>query len=106
MSRSDRSGREGPQASFPPSLSGKVGWGIRGWPARRTPHPTLPHKGGGICYVPIRKSKSDVPVKVRVVIDWRGWLSLAWMVGFGVLYVAMILREKAPGLLARISRGG
>jgi hypothetical protein len=39
-------------------------------------------------------------------IDLRGWLSLAWMVGFGLLYAAMILREKAPGLLARISGGG
>lgn len=35
--------------------------------------------------------------------DWRGWLSLAWMVGFGLLYALMILKEKAPGLLARIS---
>ena len=36
-------------------------------------------------------------------IDWRGWFSLAWMVGFGLLYALMILREKAPGLLARLS---
>ncbi len=39
-------------------------------------------------------------------IDWRGWLALAWMIGFGCLYAVMILREKAPGLLARISAGG
>jgi hypothetical protein len=38
-------------------------------------------------------------------VDWRGWLSLGWMVGFGLLYLAMIVREKAPGLLARLSRG-
>jgi hypothetical protein len=50
-----------------------------------------------VCCEPDQQSES---------FDWRGWLSLAWMVGFGVLYVAMILREKAPGLLARISRGG
>jgi hypothetical protein len=37
--------------------------------------------------------------------DWRGWLSLAWMVGFGLLYALMILKEKAPGLLTRISGG-
>jgi hypothetical protein len=49
-------------------------------------------------------SRSDDQARARF--DWRGWLSLAWMVGFGALYVAMILREKAPGLLARISRGG
>lgn len=36
-------------------------------------------------------------------VDWRGWLSLVWMVGFGLLYALMILREKAPGLLARLS---
>jgi hypothetical protein len=66
---------------------------------RRTPHPTLPLKEGGICCDREGKSEGEA-------IDWRGWLSLAWMVGFGVLYVAMILREKAPGLLARISRGG
>jgi hypothetical protein len=35
--------------------------------------------------------------------DWRSWLSLAWMVVFGALYALMILREKAPGLLARIA---
>jgi hypothetical protein len=49
-------------------------------------------------------SRSDD--STRLGFDWRSWLSLAWMVGFGVLYVAMILREKAPGLVARISRGG
>jgi hypothetical protein len=35
-------------------------------------------------------------------IDWRGWIALAWMVGFGAVYALMILREKAPGLLAMI----
>jgi hypothetical protein len=39
-------------------------------------------------------------------INWRSWLSLAWMVGFGVLYALMILKEKAPELYARISGGG
>ena len=34
--------------------------------------------------------------------DWRSWLSLAWMVVFGVLYALMIVREKAPGLLSRL----
>ena len=38
-------------------------------------------------------------------VDWRGWLSLAWMLVFGLLYLAMIVREKAPGLMARLSRG-
>jgi hypothetical protein len=39
-------------------------------------------------------------------VDWRSWLSLAWMTVFGVLYLLMILREKAPGLLARLSAIG
>jgi hypothetical protein len=38
----------------------------------------------------------------RRAIDWPGWIALAWMVGFGTAYALMILREKAPGLLARI----
>jgi len=43
-------------------------------------------------------SRSDEPRKSD---DWRSWLALAWMVGFGLLYLLMIVREKAPGLLAR-----
>jgi hypothetical protein len=39
-------------------------------------------------------------------IDWRAWLALIWMLGFGALYALMILREKAPGLLARFSAVG
>jgi len=39
-------------------------------------------------------------------VAWRSWLSLAWMTFFGVLYLLMILREKAPGLLAKISAIG
>ena len=42
----------------------------------------------------------------RAEIDWRSWLSLAWMVGFGLLYALMILKEKAPGLYARIAGHG
>jgi hypothetical protein len=38
-------------------------------------------------------------------IDWRGWAALTWMAAFGLLYALMILDEKAPGLLARISAG-
>ena len=39
-------------------------------------------------------------------VDWKSWLSFAWMAAFGVLYLLMIVREKAPGLLSRLSRGG
>jgi hypothetical protein len=84
---------------FPSDDSARAQFSYQTRLERRTPHPTLPLKGGGIYCDPEGKSKGEA-------IDWRGWLSLAWMVGFGVLYFAMILREKAPGLLARISRGG
>lgn len=36
--------------------------------------------------------------------DWRGWLALAWAVGFGLLYARMVLAERAPGLLDRVAR--
>ena len=48
-------------------------------------------------------SRSD---EDQSVIDWKSWLGLAWMVGFGLFYVLMIVREKAPGLLARVSSQG
>ncbi|HEY2155520.1 MAG TPA: hypothetical protein VGH33_07815 [Isosphaeraceae bacterium] len=31
-------------------------------------------------------------------IDWRGWMALAWMAGFGLFYALMIVREKAPNI--------
>ena len=46
---------------------------------------------------------SDEP---RTHVDWKSWLALVWMVGFGLLYLAMIVREKAPSLLSRISGHG
>ncbi len=33
-------------------------------------------------------------------IDWRGWLALAWIAWFGLLYAGMLLERRAPGLLA------
>ena len=32
--------------------------------------------------------------------DWRGWLALAWVAWFGLLYGAMLLERRAPGLKA------
>jgi len=36
--------------------------------------------------------------------DWRGWLALTWAVGFGLLYIGMVLDERAPGLWLAIAR--
>lgn len=36
--------------------------------------------------------------------DWRGWLALAWALGFGLLYTGMVLRERAPGVLRVLGR--
>lgn len=46
-------------------------------------------------------SPSDDPKPAPI--DWRGWLSLAWFVGFGVLYALSILKEKAPAVYARFA---
>lgn len=35
-------------------------------------------------------------------VDWRGWLLVGWVLWFGTLYVLMMLRERAPGLLRAI----
>lgn len=35
-------------------------------------------------------------------LDVAGWFALAWAVGFGLLYAEMILRHRAPGLLAAV----
>ena len=40
----------------------------------------------------------DRPDGPAPIIDWRGWIALAWASWFGLLYAAMILRERAPGL--------
>jgi hypothetical protein len=34
--------------------------------------------------------------------DWRAILLLVWMIGVGVLYGAMIMQRKAPGLVGAI----
>ena len=36
--------------------------------------------------------------------DLLGWLALSWAFVFGSLYVATILRDRAPGLLATVLR--
>lgn len=54
----------------------------------RHPNPGIPSLGDR----PIWKVRIDLPAV----------LLLAWIVWFGSLYVAMVIRTKAPGLLGRI----
>ncbi|WP_161602311.1 hypothetical protein [Tautonia marina] len=43
--------------------------------------------------------RSDGPIELSSPrIDWRSWLTLAWVIGFGSLYARMVLQERAPGL--------
>ncbi len=37
-------------------------------------------------------------------VDWLGWLALAWAGWFGLLYVRMVLDERAPGVIAAFGR--
>lgn len=36
--------------------------------------------------------------EIRLGQDWRARLGIVWAVGFGILYAAMVVRERAPGL--------
>ncbi|MDB5353410.1 MAG: hypothetical protein JWN86_4657 [Planctomycetota bacterium] len=36
--------------------------------------------------------------------DLLGWLALIWAVVFGLMYAEMIVRSRAPGLLAAVRR--
>lgn len=37
--------------------------------------------------------------RFRAAFDWRSILALAWALFFGVLYVLMVVQERAPGVL-------
>ena len=36
-------------------------------------------------------------------IDWRGWIALAWVVWFGILYGKMVLEERGDKIRAVFS---
>lgn len=40
----------------------------------------------------------------RSRVDWKSWLALAWAVWFGILYVRMVLEERAPRALQAIEQ--
>jgi hypothetical protein len=39
-------------------------------------------------------------------IDWRGWLALAWVVWFGVLYGKMVVERRGPTVRAAFQSAG
>jgi hypothetical protein len=36
-------------------------------------------------------------------IDWKAWIALTWMFCFAVFYAAMLVKERAPQLLPRLT---
>ncbi len=38
-------------------------------------------------------------------IDWRGWLTLAWVVWFGILYASMIVERRGAKMRAFVRPG-
>jgi hypothetical protein len=47
-----------------------------------------------------RQSLRDRPASA----DWRGWLSLAWVVWFGLLYGRTVVEQRGGKLRAAVSR--
>jgi hypothetical protein len=45
------------------------------------------------------QSTSNLRVPDRSRIDWRGWVALAWALGWGWAYVIMVLQARAPQVL-------
>jgi hypothetical protein len=46
------------------------------------------------------KEISGSTVGSRPRIDWRGWIALAWVIGWGWAYAAMAFQARAPQVLA------
>ncbi|GAC1473272.1 MAG: hypothetical protein NVSMB9_21610 [Isosphaeraceae bacterium] len=38
-----------------------------------------------------------------MAIDWRGWLALAWVVWFGLLYGKMVVEQRGGKLQAAVA---
>lgn len=47
---------------------------------------------------------SEPPTARTRSIDWRGWLALAWVVWFGLLYGKMVVERRGDKLRAAVSR--
>jgi hypothetical protein len=48
-------------------------------------------------------SRSDTDASHAKAIDWRGWLALAWVVWFGLLYGKMVYRQRSGKLASIVS---
>ena len=49
------------------------------------------------------RARDPVPAPSRRPIDWRGWIVLAWVIWFGLLYGKMVVEQrggKIRGVLA------
>jgi hypothetical protein len=42
----------------------------------------------------------------RRPVDWRGWIALAWVVWFGVLYGKMVVESRGGAVLASLVSPG
>jgi len=52
------------------------------------------------------RSESATPtLRTRLTsADWRGWLALAWVVWFGLLYGRMVVEQRGGKIRAAITR--
>jgi hypothetical protein len=46
------------------------------------------------------RSEPDTQLPPRVTFDWRGWLALAWVVWFGLLYGQMVVARRGEKVRA------
>ena len=47
---------------------------------------------------------TDSAVRARSRPDWRGWIALAWVIGWGWAYGIMAFHARAPQVLAWLRR--
>ena len=45
------------------------------------------------------------PSETRPRIDWRAWLTLAWVVWFGILYGKMVVEQRGEKIRAALGVG-
>jgi hypothetical protein len=53
-------------------------------------------------------SRSDADPKTadRRLVDWRGWIILAWVVWFGILYGKMVVEQRGDRFREWVARIG
>ena len=50
-------------------------------------------------------SLSEPKTHTHHTIDWRGWVALAWVAWFGLLYGKMVVETRGDKLAAFVRRG-